>query len=155
MNSPRTYGPFSSSHSSHSALNSFISQGLMAPYCCPPGKLMARRLSNLRGPMPLSYLEMSCDGTGTYKVELFHDTAMVRNQDYNSNHTFSMGIAAINSNWTFFILGVISSIMANCPASVLRSGLLANTLSPVSASVMNPYTPTFSKSYDIPAYRHQ
>mmetsp|Transcript_24407 Transcript_24407/g.56853 ORF Transcript_24407/g.56853 Transcript_24407/m.56853 type:complete len:151 (-) Transcript_24407:461-913(-) len=55
MYCPRTYGPFSSSHSSHSSLNSFISHGLMAPYCSPPGKLMILRLSNVSGPIPLSY----------------------------------------------------------------------------------------------------
>ncbi len=41
----------------------------------------------------------------------------------------------------------ICSIMANCPASVDKSGLLAKTLSPVSASVTKPYTPTFSKFF--------
>ena len=41
------------------------------------------------------------------------------------------------------------SIIANCPASVLRSGLLARTESPVSPSVTNPYTPTFCNGFGV------
>lgn len=34
IKSPFTYWPFSFSQASHSSLNSFISHGLIAPYCC-------------------------------------------------------------------------------------------------------------------------
>ena len=68
---------------------------------------------------------------------------------YHSNIviSFSIGIAAINSNSTVVSVVFILSIIANCPASVDKSGLLANTLSPVIPSVRNPYTPTFSNSF--------
>lgn len=49
-----SYGPFSASHASHSSLNSFISHGLMAPNCCPPGNDMTLNDLNANGPMPSS-----------------------------------------------------------------------------------------------------
>ncbi len=99
MKSPRSYGPFSASHASHSSENSFISHGEMAPNCCPPGKLIIFKLWNDKVPMPLSYLEIS----------------------------LSMGTAAIKSKTMVWSLGVTDSIMANWPASVPKSGLLAKT----------------------------
>ena len=41
-------------------LNSFISHGLIAPYCCPPGKLTTRKLLKLIGAIPASYPLKSC-----------------------------------------------------------------------------------------------
>mmetsp|Transcript_7572 Transcript_7572/g.9067 ORF Transcript_7572/g.9067 Transcript_7572/m.9067 type:complete len:208 (-) Transcript_7572:13-636(-) len=77
-----------------------------------------RKLSKSSGPIPLSYSDVS----------------------------FSTGTAATKSNRTFLSEVVTFSIIANCPASVLKSGLLASTESPVFPSLTNPYTPIFSNS---------
>ena len=49
--------------------------------------------------------------------------------------SISLGTAAMNSNWIFLSDVLISGTIANWPASVERSGLLAKTLSPVALSV--------------------
>mmetsp|Transcript_28088 Transcript_28088/g.39494 ORF Transcript_28088/g.39494 Transcript_28088/m.39494 type:complete len:202 (+) Transcript_28088:343-948(+) len=86
---------------------------------------MIRKLSKSSGPIPLSYLDTS----------------------------FSTGTAATKSNMTFLSVVVTFSIIANCPASVLKSGLLAKTESPVFPSFTNPYTPTLSNSFGEFSFR--
>src|SRR5210317_65673 len=58
-----------------------------------------------------------------------------------------MGTAAINSNSIFLSVVETLGIMANCPASVPESGLLAKTDSDVDASSTYPYTPTLSSNF--------
>ncbi len=74
---------------------------------CPPGKLITRSDLNSNGPIPFS----------------------------NCDKSFSMGTAAMNSNSTCLSVVAMVGIIANWPASVPASGLLARTDSDVRPSI--------------------
>ena len=55
-------------------LNSFISQGLIAPYCCPPGKLTTRKLLKVIGAIPASYPDKSYFGIFVLFIHIYFST---------------------------------------------------------------------------------